>query len=72
MRLPVPRWLWIAFLPALVLIGPGCSGINTSHSVSPASFFIPGLNFLQTDPKLPATNAAPAVVEPSKQLALAR
>jgi hypothetical protein len=34
--------------PAILLIGAGCSGINTSQSVSPASFFLPGL--LKADP----------------------
>jgi len=32
----------LAFL-VLPLLGAGCSGINASHSVSPASFFLPGL-----------------------------
>jgi hypothetical protein len=40
----------LATLPVFLLIA-GCSGINTTHSVSPASFFLPGL--LQADP--PAT-----------------
>ena len=42
----------------LGLLATGCSGINTSHSVSPASFFLPGL--MQADPP-PATDqpAAP-------------
>ena len=31
-----------------VLLGAGCSGINTSQSVSPATFLLPGL--LQADP----------------------
>jgi hypothetical protein len=32
----------------VILLGAGCSGINTSQSVSPASFLLPGL--LQADP----------------------
>jgi hypothetical protein len=32
----------------VVLLGAGCSGINTSQSVSPATFLLPGL--LQADP----------------------
>jgi hypothetical protein len=49
----------LAMLPAL-LVGGGCSGINTSHSVSPASFFLPGL--LQADPP-PASS--PEAVTPA-------
>jgi hypothetical protein len=30
-------------LAALALASAGCSGINSSQSVSPASFFLPGL-----------------------------
>jgi hypothetical protein len=41
------------------LLGAGCSGINVSQSISPASFFLPG--FGQTEPsqtpaKVPAIN----------------
>jgi hypothetical protein len=35
--------LGLATLLTLVLAGAGCSGINASQSVSPASFFLPGL-----------------------------
>jgi hypothetical protein len=34
---------WLAFVPAVVLLGTGCSGINASHSISPATFLLPGL-----------------------------
>jgi hypothetical protein len=37
----------LAMLAAFGLCA-GCSGINSSHSVSPASFFLPGL--LKADP----------------------
>jgi len=33
---------------ALLLVGAGCSGINMSKSISPASFLLPGL--LKADP----------------------
>ncbi|MEO6184183.1 MAG: hypothetical protein ABIP71_13980 [Verrucomicrobiota bacterium] len=33
----------LAILPAIVLLGAGCSGINASQGVSPLSFFLPGL-----------------------------
>jgi hypothetical protein len=33
----------LAFSPALLLLASGCGGINASRSISPASFFLPGL-----------------------------
>jgi hypothetical protein len=53
---------------ALVLTG--CSGINTGTSVSPASFFLPGI--LKAEP--PATNApvAAIIMSNQNQLALGR
>jgi hypothetical protein len=61
---------WLAMLAFVLLSGAGCSGINASGSVSPASFFLPGL--MKADP--PATNPAPvaAVSVPFNQLAAAR
>jgi len=44
--------LLAALLPAVVLLGAGCSGINTSHSVSPATFLLPGF-FGQAQPQAP-------------------
>jgi hypothetical protein len=41
----------------------GCGGINTGTSVSPASFFLPGI--LKTDP--PATNAPVVAIITSNQ-----
>ena len=35
--------LRLAVPAALVLTSAGCSGINSSQSISPASFFLPGL-----------------------------
>jgi hypothetical protein len=39
------KWFFLrlVLLAALPLAVAGCSGINASHSVSPASFFLPGL-----------------------------
>jgi hypothetical protein len=54
---------------ALALFGAGCGGINASQSVSPASFFLPGI--LKADPPV-ATNAPVAVSDLSNQLAQAR
>src|SRR5688572_17429871 len=48
--------LRLAAISALLLAGVGCSGINASHSISPASFFLPGFS------------AAPAA-EPTNQTA---
>ena len=49
-------------LVLLALFGAGCSGINAGGSVSPASFFLPGL--MKADP--PAATPAPvAAAAPS-------
>jgi hypothetical protein len=55
-------------LMTLALCSAGCGGINASQSVSPASFFLPGL--LKAD--LPATNAPAALSENSREVALTR
>jgi hypothetical protein len=42
---------------AILLAGAaGCSGINGSQSVSPASFFLPGLLQVTPPPALEGTN----------------
>jgi hypothetical protein len=56
-----PRLAMLAFV---LLLGAGCSGINTGGSVSPASFFLPGL--MKADPPA-ATNAPVAVSAPFHQ-----
>jgi hypothetical protein len=38
----------LALCGGLLLLGAGCSGINASKSISPATFLLPGL--LQADP----------------------
>jgi hypothetical protein len=56
-------------LALLLLVVAGCSGINTGASVSPASFFLPGL--MKADP--PASTPLPVAAAASfNQLALAR
>ncbi len=50
------------------LAGAGCSGINTGTSVSPATFFLPGL--MKADPPS-ATHTPVAVSAPFQQLAQA-
>ncbi|HUZ07918.1 MAG TPA: hypothetical protein VMV89_10580 [Candidatus Paceibacterota bacterium] len=57
-----------ALLAATALSAAGCSGINASQSVSPASFFLPGL--LRADP--PQTNAPDLLSENSSDLVLIR
>ena len=53
------KLLRLALLVALPLAGAGCSGINTSQSVSPLDFFLPGVgSFLKANP---ASTNAPTV-----------
>lgn len=46
------RFKWIlprlATIPVILLLATGCSGFQGSHSVSPASFLLPGL--MKADP----------------------
>jgi hypothetical protein len=63
------KFLWLAMLAFMTLWDTGCSGINASGSVSPASFFLPGL--MKADP--PAATPAPVAVSAScQQLAQVR
>jgi len=48
-------------LAALAVLAAGCSGINASHSISPATFLLPGL--LKADP--PPSQNAPADADPT-------
>jgi hypothetical protein len=57
----------LALLAALSLAGTGCSGINASQTVSPASFFLPGL--MKNDAP---TNAPILTPEISTEIAIAR
>lgn len=55
------RWVAVAgLLAATALVTAGCGGISGSHSVSPASFFLPGLMY--HEPAVPAT--VPGVENP--------
>jgi hypothetical protein len=61
--------LRLAMLALLMMAVAGCSGINAGGSVSPATFFLPGL--MKADP--PAGAPAPvAVSAPSPRFALAQ
>ena len=55
-------------LLALAVDGAGCGGINASQTVSPATFFLPGL--LKADS--PSTNPPAVRPETSKELAFTR
>jgi hypothetical protein len=54
---------------SLALLGAGCGGINASQSVSPASFFLPGI--MKADPPV-ATSSLVALSDMPNQLAQAR
>jgi len=59
-----------ALFAALALFGAGCGGINATGTVSPATFFLPGL--LKNDtPIAVLTNAPAALPDPAKELASA-
>jgi hypothetical protein len=49
------------------VLGAGCGGIRASHSVSPASFFLPGLLKVAPPPANP--DADLPADEPVKELA---
>jgi len=62
------KLLPLAMLAAIGLFAAGCSGINSSQSVSPLDFFLPGAgHFLKASP--PATNAPAAFPEISTEVA---
>lgn len=50
------KFLWLTLLAALPLVVEGCGGINASKSVSPASFFLPGLLQATPPPAIEYTN----------------
>jgi hypothetical protein len=50
-----------------LLLGAGCSGINASKSISPATFLIPGL--LQVDPPPAHPDRVLPAEEPSTEAA---
>jgi hypothetical protein len=58
------KWnlLRVSVLIGLAALGIGCGGLNASHSVSPASFFLPGLGQNSSTPQNPAFATRPAEV----------
>jgi hypothetical protein len=65
------KQLRLAMASAMILLGAtGCGGINASHSISPASFFLPGL--LKADPQPVQPDVTVPKPEPAMQVALAQ
>ena len=56
------RMKWLTATLAGLFFLAGCSGINASHSVSPASFFVPGL--LKAEPTKPSLTEPAASSNP--------
>jgi len=53
----------------LALVGAGCAGVNSSQSVSPLDFFLPGAgHFMKADPS--PTNAPGSFPEAPAEVAL--
>jgi hypothetical protein len=67
MKSSVPSTLLKLAVPALMIVlGAGCGGIRGSQSVSPASFFLPGImknepSFQPLDRTVPCQTNAPMV-----------
>ncbi len=61
------NWKIAGLLSALSLFVAGCGGLSASHSVSPASFFLPGL--LQADPPAQHPDQPNPVEEPDTKVA---
>jgi len=59
--------LRLGIIAASLALGAGCGGITASHSISPASFFLPGL--LKADPPPANPDADFPADEPVKELA---
>jgi len=57
----IAKFLALVLVAGCAVLGSGCSGINTGTTVSPASFFLPGL--LRADPA-PAGRNLPVAPEP--------
>jgi hypothetical protein len=61
----------LAILVMLAGFGAGCSGINSSQSVSPMDFFLPGAGHLLRADPMP-TNAPSLFPATTTELALAK
>jgi hypothetical protein len=56
----------------LLLTGSGCSGINATGTISPLTFFLPGLVHHQPEPGLLDPSDPPIAVEPGQDLSLSQ
>ncbi|HEY5910973.1 MAG TPA: hypothetical protein VJA21_10265 [Verrucomicrobiae bacterium] len=59
--------LGFACIPAAALLCAGCSGINASKSISPATFLLPGL--MKADPPPASPERALPVIGPGTEVA---
>lgn len=59
------KFLWLGLGALSVMLGAGCSGVNASHSVSPASFLLPGL--MQAEPPPPPAHQTTPLAEPGTE-----
>jgi hypothetical protein len=41
----------VVLVPAALILCSGCSGINASHSISPATFLLPGFGATSPEPE---------------------
>jgi hypothetical protein len=64
------KFLRLAMLTALAVSLTGCGGVNVGGSVSPATFFLPGV--MNTVPAPAATGQPMLASKPFPQLAQAR
>jgi hypothetical protein len=53
--------------PVMILLLAGCGGLSASPSVSPASFFLPGL--LKAEPQQPQPDTTVPEQKPAQQVA---
>ncbi len=63
------NWKYMRYVtvPAIILLCVGCGGLSGSHSVSPGSFFMPGL--LKADPNPAPPDATVPETGPVRQIA---
>ncbi|MBX3747086.1 MAG: hypothetical protein KF833_17395 [Verrucomicrobiae bacterium] len=64
---PLRAALTIGGLAWLAAMAVGCGGVSGSHSVSPASFFLPGLIYHQPETPDPNGEVPPPVTGPREK-----
>jgi hypothetical protein len=60
------KFLCLALGTVSLLFGAGCSGINASKSISPATFLLPGL--MRAEPPPASPDRATPLAEPENQI----